>query len=97
MGTGGTRGLESTDCRFLTRRLRVLHVRRFGLFDDDLDAVADRMDEAFTRNLVDFSRTKAEVAHLPKQETGPDMVFYRSRLGESNPGPTHYECVALAN
>jgi hypothetical protein len=20
-----------------------------------------------------------------------------SRLGESNPGPTHYECVALAN
>jgi hypothetical protein len=35
-----------------------------GLFDDDLDAVADRMDEAFTRNLADFSRTAAAVVAL---------------------------------
>jgi integrase len=36
-----------------------------GLFDDDLDAVADRMDEAFTRSLADFSRTAAAVVALP--------------------------------
>jgi hypothetical protein len=36
-----------------------------GLFDDDLDAVADRMDEAFTRNLAAFSRTEAVVVDLP--------------------------------
>jgi len=38
-----------------------------GLFDDDLDAVADRMG-AFTRNLADFSRTEATV--LARHTTG---------------------------
>jgi integrase len=41
-----------------------------GLFDDDLDAVADRMDEAFTRNLADFSRTEAAVVALPTPGQG---------------------------
>lgn len=41
-----------------------------GLFDDDLDAVADRMDEAFTRNLADFSRTAAAVVALPTTGQG---------------------------
>jgi integrase len=41
-----------------------------GLFDDDLDAVADRMDEAFTRNLADFSRTEAAAVALPATGQG---------------------------
>jgi hypothetical protein len=41
-----------------------------GLFDDDLDAVADHMDEAFTRSLADFSRTAAAVVALPTTGQG---------------------------
>jgi integrase len=41
-----------------------------GLFDDDVDAVADRMDEAFTRRLADFSRTAAAVVALPTTGQG---------------------------
>jgi integrase len=41
-----------------------------GLFDDDLDAVADRMDEAFARNLADFSRTEADAVALSATRQG---------------------------
>ncbi len=41
-----------------------------GPFDDDQDAVADRMDEAFTRNLADFSRTEAAAVALPATGQG---------------------------
>jgi hypothetical protein len=67
-----------------------------GLFDDDLDAVADRMDQAFTRNLADRGLKRA-LRTFRKQEGGRDLAVYRSRLSESNRRPTHYECVALAN
>jgi hypothetical protein len=35
--------------------------------------------------------------HAEESVANQPRVHGRSRLGESNPGPTHYECVALAN
>jgi hypothetical protein len=35
-----------------------------GLFDDDLDAVADRLDEAPVRARADFLRTQPDVVPL---------------------------------
>jgi hypothetical protein len=68
-----------------------------GLFDDDLDAVADRMDEAFTRSLAAFRGLQRPSSLFPQPDRGSDLAVYRSRLSESNRRPTHYECVALAN
>jgi Phage integrase family len=71
-----------------------------GLFADDLDGVADQLDRAYTRLNADQMRT----TRLPSQgQTGRAALreFARtsrwlgqtteSRLGESNPRPTHYE------
>ena len=35
-----------------------------GLFDDDLDGVAERLDEAVAQNLADFLRTNSQVAAI---------------------------------
>ena len=40
-----------------------------GLFDDDLDAVADRMDEASARILADSVRTNGGIIQLPSATT----------------------------
>ena len=42
-----------------------------GLFDDDLDAVADRLDAAAARSAADCLRTGGEVISMPKQAAGP--------------------------
>jgi integrase len=41
-----------------------------GLFDDDLDAVADRLDEAAVRARAGSVRTERSVAYLGKGSTG---------------------------
>jgi hypothetical protein len=40
-----------------------------GLFDDDLDGVADRMDEASARAAADLLRTRTDVVALAKRRT----------------------------
>ena len=42
-----------------------------GLFDDDLDAVADRLDEAVTRARADSVRTERASAAVLPLDTGP--------------------------
>ena len=42
-----------------------------GLFDDDLDAVADRLDEAAARSAADSLRTGGEVISMPQHAAGP--------------------------
>jgi hypothetical protein len=73
-----------------------------GLFADDLDAVADRLDGAVAKLNADQMRTKrrtrrSDHTELPFREparTGHWLAKRsQSRLGESNPGPTHYERV----
>jgi hypothetical protein len=41
-----------------------------------------------------WEATRSLEGLLQSQQTGSDL---RSRLGESNPRPTHYECVALTD
>jgi integrase len=41
-----------------------------GLFDDDLDDVADRMGDAAAKNLADFLRTKPTVTPITQREIG---------------------------
>jgi integrase len=41
-----------------------------GLFDDDLDTVGERMDEASARILADSVRTSSEVIELPSASNG---------------------------
>ncbi len=41
-----------------------------GLFDDDLDAVAERLDRAAADALADSARTSAVVVPLTQRETG---------------------------
>jgi integrase len=70
-----------------------------GLFADNLDEVADRLDQAFEGIRADSVRTRcglsARLRALPHSTTVADLLltraYDRSRLGESNPGPTHYE------
>ena len=40
-------------------------------------------------------QSRDEPLTMPHERSG--RALCASRLGESNPGPTHYECVALAN
>jgi hypothetical protein len=57
-----------------------------GLFDDDLDGVAQRLDQECYPVVTRL--TRAEVIEFrPSRWLGQTS----SRLGESNPGPTHYE------
>jgi len=66
-----------------------------GLFGDDLDAVADRLDEAAARAHAEYLRTAAQNGDtLPLGFGGPhagDPGFYRVERG-SNPRPKDYEC-----
>ena len=41
-----------------------------GLFDNDLDAVADRLDEAAARARADSARTDADVMSLARRAAG---------------------------
>ena len=70
-----------------------------GLFGDDLDTVADLLDEAARRAVADSVRTReATVRELPfaaGEGRRRDLRFRESPRGDSNPWPTHYECVAL--
>jgi integrase len=56
-----------------------------GLFETDRDEHARRLDSAISaaRSAQNVRKTMVELPEL------------RSRLGDLNPGPTHYECVAL--
>ena len=80
-----------------------------GLFADDLDAVGERLDAAVT-SLMDIQAADQmrTGCGLPAHEGGsgrlPDTTKKSltsadawSRLRDSNPRPTHYECVALAS
>ena len=61
------------------------------------DAYANRQIFQTTESMreVDQERVPTECSKV--RNTGAYPVGARSRLGESNPGPTHYECVALAD
>jgi hypothetical protein len=75
-----------------------------GLFGDDLDALAEGLEEGISPQV-----TSTDVPHLfPSSEEehrtsrfekrdlrGGAKDSTESRLGDLNPGPTHYECVAL--
>ena len=78
------------------------------LYDDELDTVADALDDiaaSVTRNKECGQNVATEAISHPKPErkqahgnhvhAGQRESRSWSRLGESNPGPTHYECVAL--
>ena len=62
-----------------------------GLFEDELDAVADRMDAA-ARTVADSLRTEAVVVDLPERITAGQTVW--GGWG-SNPRPRDYESPAL--
>ena len=71
---------------------------RYGhLFPDQLDDVADRLDtiqaDAAERLLRQAPVSLSVVTDEKPLTCGDD----ESRLWESNPRPTHYECVALAD
>jgi integrase len=71
---------------------------RYGhLFPDQLDDVADRLDsirhDAAERLLSQVPGNLSIVTDEKALTCGDDV----SRLWESNPRPTHYECVALAD
>jgi len=72
-----------------------------GLFGDDLDAVAERLDASAAQARVPLVCPWCAPRHLSsifgRDPQAADLRLCVSRLGESNPGPTHYECVALAN
>ena len=74
-----------------------------GLFGDDLDALAIGLDDAAMKQqkladvpllfpLVGTSQTVANRKAMSSQVRDGEKW---SRLGDLNPGPTHYECVAL--
>ena len=71
-----------------------------GLFGDDLDAVADRLDAAARRAAADFLRTSAPTG--PESPDGdspaaPPLTCEDTRWGGwgSNPRPRDYESLAL--
>ena len=74
-----------------------------GLFADDLDAVAARLDAAPSQLLADQMRTEPPdraASEASELDTSVKKVVLTrgdtwSRLGDLNPRPTHYECVAL--
>ena len=73
-----------------------------GLFGDDLDAVANRLDEAVAARDADYLRTGTAGGRRgrPRETAKPRPLTWASvpsRLTESNRRPTHYECVALAD
>lgn len=71
-----------------------------GLFGADLDAVANRLDEAVAARDADYLRTgtAARLSTLKTAKPRPlTWASVPSRLTESNRRPTHYECVALAD
>ena len=65
-----------------------------GLFADNLDQVADRLDQAFTNLNADQMRTTGARSAVTTLSTAAETPLARgvgwSRLGDSNPGPTHY-------
>ena len=73
-----------------------------GLFDTDLDDLADSLDIAFLEASADSVLTAEEGQEAPGLEVIAEKsnvirLFPESRLSESNRRPTHYECVALAD
>lgn len=73
-----------------------------GLFDSDLDTLAESMDSAYRATDADSPLTEEFSPTLPDLEVIVEKsnvirLFPESRLRESNPRPTHYECVALAD
>ena len=70
-----------------------------GLFGDDLDALADRLDEAFAGAGcgpgADWSPPRGPCRHRDASVRAADQGCRWGRLRESNSRPTHYECVAL--
>lgn len=70
------------------------------LFENDLDQVVDRLDQAATRSAGFASAGLAGHRRGSLQRKKPRSMtwaFFQSRLTESNRRPTHYECVALAD
>ena len=78
-----------------------------GLFDDDINGAAARLDEQLRRaeppvesveSVESVERCTRCIPDDHEQAAdggiGPENG---SRLRESNPRPTHYECVALAD
>ena len=78
-----------------------------GLFDDDINGAAARLDEQLRR-----AEPPVESVESVESAGGVPVVYpddheqaadggigpeNGSRLRESNPRPTHYECVALAD
>jgi hypothetical protein len=76
-----------------TRLTDAVHHRHW--FADDLDTVAERLHETKIKAGAAQVRTGRPVIMLPTIKGGDrDVVCLRfawSRLGESNPRPTHYE------
>ena len=71
-----------------------------GLFGDDLDSVADLLDEAVAARDADYLRTGTSGGGVARKTVKPRSLTWASvpsRLTESNRRPTHYECVALAD
>jgi hypothetical protein len=71
-----------------------------GLFGDDLDAVADRLDAAARRAAADFLRTSTPTgAESPDGDSPltPPLTCENARWGGwgSNPRPRDYESLAL--
>jgi integrase len=70
-----------------------------GFFGDDLDALGQGLTKHFDATPVNSvpylfpTEAKVNTTHLPKIQFQARKDT--SRLGDSNSGPTHYECVAL--
>lgn len=67
-----------------------------GLFDADLDVLADNLDLAFREASADSVLTGSMESEPPDLQVVAEKSnvirhFTRSRLWESNPRPTHYE------
>ena len=68
------------------------------LFADDLDALATRLHDAkITSDAGQPTGDHAPRAGRRRAVCRMTCTFAWSRLGESNPRPTHYECVALTD
>jgi hypothetical protein len=67
------------------------------LFPDQLDDIASRLD-AIGRSARGLNADRSADNKLKLiAQRGSDLHKQGSRLWESNPRPTHYECVALAD
>lgn len=68
-----------------------------GLFEDGLDAVADRLDAARTQIRADSVRTARVVIPITQRETGLRPGLLQWGDWDLNPGPRDYESLALTD